>query len=150
MVLDDFALATCLIINYSKTTFLPTGIDRPTSEALAGILHTPPYLGLPLTPHKVSVADFSPLIASCDRALPLHYMSALPIPKSVIKAIDGMRRAFFWTGDEKCHGSKCQVAWERVCKSKDEGGLGLKNLETQNHCLLMKFVDKHVHSYQAH
>jgi hypothetical protein len=62
--------------------------------------------------------------------------------KTVIKAIDRRRRAFFWTGEDACHGSKCLVAWEHVCTSKLEGGLGLKDLQTQNRCLLLKFVDK--------
>ena len=75
-------------------------------------------------------------------ALPLHYMSSLGLHKTVIKAIDRRRRAFFWTGDDSCHGSKCLVAWEHVCTSKLEGGLGLKDLDLQNRCLLMKFVDK--------
>ncbi|KAJ1294370.1 hypothetical protein BS78_01G141200 [Paspalum vaginatum] len=76
-------------------------------------------------------------------------MSALQIPRSVIKAIDGKRRAFFWTGEDKCHVSKCLVAWQEVCKSKAEGGLGLKSLEMQNQCLLMKFVDKVLDSSPA-
>jgi hypothetical protein len=56
-------------------------------------------------------------------------MSAMNIPKTVIKAIDRRRRAFFWTGEDACHGSKCLVAWENVCASKDGGGLGVKDLE---------------------
>jgi hypothetical protein len=51
-------------------------------------------------------------------------------------------RATTTTGDDSCHGSKWLVAWEQVCTSKTDGGLGLKNLELQNHCLLLKFVDK--------
>ncbi|WVZ88424.1 hypothetical protein U9M48_034947, partial [Paspalum notatum var. saurae] len=82
------------------------------------------------------------LAASVLSSLPLHYMSALIIPKTVIKAVDRRQRAFFWTGEDKCHGSKCLIAWEHVCKAKNQGGLGLKDLETQNHCLLLKFVDK--------
>ena len=69
-------------------------------------------------------------------------MAALDVPKTVIKAIDRRRRAFFWTGEDVCHGSKCLVAWEDVCVSKDGGGLGIKDLEQQNRCLLMKFIDK--------
>jgi hypothetical protein len=34
------------------------------------------------------------------------------------------------------------VAWEQVCTSKQFGGLGLKDLELQNQCMLLKFVDK--------
>jgi len=66
----------------------------------------------------------------------------MDVPKTVIKAIDRRRRAFFWTGEDVCHGSKCLVAWEDVCVSKDGGGLGIKDLEQQNRCLLMKFIDK--------
>ena len=35
-----------------------------------------------------------------------------------------------------------QVSWDRVCLSHAVGGLGVKNLEDANHCLLMKFVHK--------
>jgi hypothetical protein len=70
-------------------------------------------------------------------------MSATCIPKTVIKEIDKRRRAFFWTGEDKCHGSKCLVAWDSVLAPIDRGGLGIKNLELQNRCLLMKFVNKY-------
>jgi hypothetical protein len=112
------------------------------------------------------VNDCLPLITSCDKhlagwrasllnragrltfstavlsAVPLHYLSAINVPKTVIKAIDRRRRAFFWTGEESCHGSKCLVAWDIVQTSKDAGGLGVKDLHLQNRCLLMKFLDK--------
>ncbi|WVZ73476.1 hypothetical protein U9M48_021777 [Paspalum notatum var. saurae] len=74
-VLDDFALATGLTINYIKTTFLPISLEEDHAHNLASFLDTAvssfpqPYLGLPLTPHEVSVSDYSPLIASCDRYL---------------------------------------------------------------------------------
>lgn len=69
-------------------------------------------------------------------------MSSMAVPKIVIQAIDRRRRAFFWTGEDKCHGSKCLVAWDTLQLSKKHGGLGVKDLELQNRCLLMKFVDK--------
>jgi hypothetical protein len=123
--------------------------------------------------NKLSVLDCQPIIASCDcylagwhasllnraawltlassvlSALPLHYMAAMGLHKTVIKAIDRRRCSFFWTGEESCHGSKCLVAWEHVCSSKEDKGLGLKDLQTQNRCLLLKFVDKLFTSAQA-
>lgn len=69
-------------------------------------------------------------------------MSSMCIPKMTIQAIDRRRRAFFWTSEDSCHGSKCLVAWDNVQSSKAQGGLGVKDLELQNRCLLMKFVDK--------
>jgi hypothetical protein len=69
-------------------------------------------------------------------------MAAIRLPKTVINAIDKRRMAFFSTSEDTCHGSKCLVAWELVCTEKQEGGLGLKNLEKQKQCMLMKFADK--------
>jgi hypothetical protein len=51
-------------------------------------------------------------------------MSALSIPKTVIKAIDKHRRAFFWTGEDTCHGSKCLVEWTAVQAPKHMDGQG--------------------------
>jgi hypothetical protein len=69
-------------------------------------------------------------------------MSSILLPKSVRELLDARRRAFLWTGEEKCHGSQCLVAWEHLCQSKKKGGLGIRNLELQNHCLLLKIVHK--------
>ena len=38
------------------------------------------------------------------------------------------------------------IAWDKVCTPKAAGGLGVKNLETQNVCLLLKFAYKFLHS----
>jgi hypothetical protein len=56
--------------------------------------------------------------------------------------LEARRRAFLWTGEKKCHGSQCLIAWERVCQSKENGGLGIRQLADQNHALLLKFVHK--------
>lgn len=64
------------------------------------------------------------------------------IPKSVLKKLDAFRRAFFQAAEETCTGAQCLVAWKNVCKHYFFGGLGLKNLHTQNLALLMKFAVK--------
>lgn len=74
--------------------------------------------------------------------LPIHYMLSLLLPKNVRDILDGKRRAFIWTGEDKCNGSQCLITWEHVCVSKVAGGLGVKNFLDQNHCLLMKLVHK--------
>jgi hypothetical protein len=124
-ILQLFEQATGLSINYHKTTFLPIAVPPDTAARFATAFGTSvssfpqTYLGLPLSPHKVTVADCLPLISSVDKylsgwrasllnragrltlctsvlsALPLHYMSALSVPKTIIKAIDCRRRAFF-------------------------------------------------------
>lgn len=106
-VLDNFALATGLVIN----------LHDDESSDFASILGCPistfpqPYLGLPLSSSKLHNADFLPLIAKCDKYLagwkgrllskgerltltnsvlssvPIYHMSSLPLPKGVIVAI---------------------------------------------------------------
>jgi hypothetical protein len=34
------------------------------------------------------------------------------------------------------------VAWDKICRPKDQGGLGVLNLEVQNKALLLKNLDK--------
>ena len=171
-ILGDFSLATGLDINFHKSTFIPMNVSASTASEMAAALgcstssFPQTYLGLPLSPHKLRVSDFQPLIDSFDKylagwkarllstggrlvlvnavlgSLPVYYMSSILIPKTVCEILDARRRAFLWTGEEKCHGSSCLLAWERVCRSKENGGLGIKNVQDQNHCLLMKIVHK--------
>lgn len=119
----------------------------------------PAYLGLLLLWEKLSLADFLPMIAKVDKylvgwrtrplspagrlvlinavldALPTYAMAGVMLSPAVIKAPDALRHAFLWNAAERAIGTQCLVAWERVCRSKDEGGLGVRDLATQNESL---------------
>ena len=75
-------------------------------------------------------------------SLPTFYMCTLELPKAVIKQIDKFRKNCLWRGNNVNGGSRPKAAWEMVCNSKEEGGLGIINLELQNQALLMKILDK--------
>ena len=47
----------------------------------------------------------------------------------------------FGEGDINRKGT-CLVAWETTCKPKDQGGLGIIDIKSQNNALLLKFLDK--------
>ena len=72
--LHDFALATGLKINFSKT-LVPMHVATPTLNRIVRILQcqqsTFPqvYLGLPLSNVKLNLAAFAPLICKVDRRL---------------------------------------------------------------------------------
>ncbi|KAF8733580.1 hypothetical protein HU200_014885 [Digitaria exilis] len=74
-ILDAFSMATGLTINYHKSTFVPMHIDDMLASEMASTLgcsisqFPQPYLGLRLSPHKLRVGDFQPLIANFDRYL---------------------------------------------------------------------------------
>ena len=68
-----------------------------------------------------------------------YWASMFILPKYVLKQVETILRRFLWSGrTESSTGAK--VAWENVCKPKEEGGLGLKELTSLNHTLNMKHV----------
>jgi hypothetical protein len=65
-------------------------------------------------------------------------MSFFPISKGVLKKLDYFRSRFFWQQEEK---KKYRLAkWNILCQPKDQGGLGILDLEVQNTALLSKWL----------
>lgn len=77
------------------------------------------------------------LINSVLDSLPTYVMSLFPIPACVIKRLNKLRRDFLWKGNKE----EGATIWSngRWC-STDQGGLGIRNLRTQNNSLLMKWL----------
>jgi hypothetical protein len=171
-VLDQFASATGLVINFSKSTLVPMHVDTEVVAEIQAILDCrlegfpQTYLGLPLTCDKLKLCHFAPLIASIDKylsgwaslllssggritllnavldALPAYAMGAVELPPALLRAIDALRRAFLWNFSGRASGGNCLVAWDQVCRPKDQGGLGIRCLATQNSCLLVKLLHR--------
>ena len=61
----------------------------------------------------------------------VYWSSIFILPKRVIRDIENLLRSFLWSGtDLKKHSAK--IAWKHVCKKKNEGGLGFKDMEVWN------------------
>jgi hypothetical protein len=75
------------------------------------------------------------LINSVLSSLPMFMLSLFEIPKGVLEKIDYFRSRFFLQNDSQKKKYKL-TKWSIVCRSKDQGGLGIQNLEIQNQCLL--------------
>ena len=121
---------------------------------------------MPLSNVKLNLSAFTPLIDRTDRYLGgwqaslLNYMgravlvnsvldsaliytlSAMQLPQGTIDALDKKRRAFLWSGEATTIGARCLVAWEQTCLPKELGGLGIKNLQILNQCLLLKHLHR--------
>jgi hypothetical protein len=81
------------------------------------------------------------LINSVLSSLPMYMMSFFSIPKGVIKKLDYFRSRFFWQGDE--NKKKYKLAkWSILCQPKDQGGIGILDLNTMNRTLLSKWLYK--------
>eukprot|EP00253_Pinus_taeda_P024479 PITA_24479 len=58
------------------------------------------------------------------QSIPIYMLSAIPAPTCVVTNIRNIQRDFLWgKGEEKKKWAL--VAWDRVCKPKSHGGLGL-------------------------
>ncbi|RVW29957.1 putative ribonuclease H protein [Vitis vinifera] len=79
------------------------------------------------------------LIKSTLASMPLYQLSLFRMPKVVARRLEKLQRDFLWGGgstERKTH----LVSWERVCVSKEKGGLGLRKLVHLNKALLGKWV----------
>jgi hypothetical protein len=69
----------------------------------------------------------------------MHMILFFLLPKGVLHKLDYYRSRFFWQGDNKK--KKYRLAkWSVVCSPKDQGGLGIHNLEVKNTALLAKWL----------
>lgn len=77
------------------------------------------------------------LVQSVSSTIPSYSMQTMLLPVSVCDRLDRLSRDFLW-GDtlekKKIH----LVKWDKVCKSKECGGLGIKKARKQNLALLSK------------
>ncbi|KAL2226583.1 UNVERIFIED_CONTAM: hypothetical protein Sindi_2017000 [Sesamum indicum] len=118
------------------------------------------YLGVPLISSRLTISDCRPLLLKIDKriagwegislsyagrvqiiksvlmALSLYWASAFILPKKVINEIEKRLRTFLWKGTTTSGYPK--VAWKDLCRSKDEGGLGFKDICSLNRALMTK------------
>ncbi|CAH9069809.1 unnamed protein product [Cuscuta europaea] len=123
------------------------------------------YLGIPLAPLKISVAQFSPLIdtvtdylnawntkslsyagkveliKSVIQGVQSFWLGIFPVPKTILDRITSLFRIFLWGGKH------AKVAWEDVCLPKKEGGLGIRDTKIWNNALLSRTL-WNIHSKQ--
>ncbi|GJN34743.1 hypothetical protein PR202_gb23434 [Eleusine coracana subsp. coracana] len=129
-----------------------------------GLQHFPcSYLGVPLSLHKLSKTDLQPLVdrvgdclptwksslfnragrvaltKSTLSAIPIHTSIAIGLPPWTIKTINKFRKAFIWTGTKTVSNGKCLVAWRKVCRPSDMGGLGIPDLNLLGFALRLQW-----------
>jgi hypothetical protein len=81
------------------------------------------------------------LINSVLSRLALFMMSFFEVPKGILYKLDYYRSRFFWQGND--HKKKYRLAkWHIICRPKEQGGLGILDLDIQNKCLLSKWLYK--------
>ncbi|PNY13366.1 ribonuclease H [Trifolium pratense] len=168
-ILRWFELISGLKVNFFKSRLFGVNVCNAFKDQAASFLHCKKgnfpfvYLGLPVgeNPRKastcvpvvkaiekrllswknkyVSLGGRVVLINSVLYSIPIFYLSFLKMSSSVWKTIVKLQRHFLW-GDVLGESGKISwVKWEDVCRPKQEGGLGVKNLMLFNLSLLDKW-----------
>jgi hypothetical protein len=170
-ILNSFLESTGLKVNYAKSLMVPVNVSDQSMTVLANTFGCSigslpfTYLGLPLSITKPIVADFWPLVTKCERrlvnissflsqagrlqmtnavisALPTFTMCTYLLPKTVIKQIDKYRKHYLWMGSNPNSKKPPKAAWNMVCNSRENGGLGVHDLYILNESLLLKHLHK--------
>ncbi|GJR94835.1 hypothetical protein Tco_0267009 [Tanacetum coccineum] len=126
--LDKFSDVSGLYPNLGKSTIFCDSMDKGVIDYILQILPFKKeklpvrYLGVPLVARKI-----------------VYWSSIFKLPKMVINNIEKLFKGFLWN-NEDLQRRKAKVAWKEVCQPKQNGGLGLKPLESWNNALLVKHL----------
>eukprot|EP00253_Pinus_taeda_P006105 PITA_06105 len=161
-LLSLFSEASGTSINAAKSQLFFFNTPPSTQRTIARILgftisHLPSkYLGAPLSDSAIKQESWRTLLDKLDsklsswtfralnlagrlvliksvlQAMPLYLFSILAAPKGVLKAIRNLQRNFLW-GSTSQNRKWALVKWTEFCKTKSEGGLGLRDpLQSNN------------------
>jgi hypothetical protein len=155
-ILTDFVEASGMALNLDKSQLYffntPVAIQNHISRLLGIPKSSLPsnYLGIPLTGESARNISWDNLLLSISnrlnnwtfrslnlaarlvllkyvlQAFPTYLFTTLAAPQSVIRAIRNIQRSFLWHGH---HPNKkwVLVGWDKICRPKALGGLGLRD-----------------------
>jgi len=166
-LLNSFATSTGLKVNFSKPMMILVNLSAEKLQHLSvtfgcstGTLPFT-YLGLPLALTELRVQDFLPLVTRCERrlvntslflsqarklqitnfvftSLPTFFMSTFSLHVTIREQVDKFRKHCLWRGSDETNRINAKTAWKMVTRPKDEGGLGVLDLRSENEALLLK------------
>lgn len=88
---------------------------------------------------KLSHAARLALIKSVFASIPVYYMANILFSKKFLSKLTAVIRTFWWTGvrEEPTVKALCLRAWKDICTPKQEGGLGIRNIQATNQSLVL-------------
>lgn len=171
LILCAFEQLSGLKINYHKSEIFCFGEAKNHEQMYSSLFGCKSgsypfrYLGIPMHYRKLRKADWNKVLERIEKklsswkgkhlstggrlvlinsvlsSLPLYMMSFFEIPRKVLEKIEYLRSRFYWQAEEQKR--KYRLArWSILCQPKDIGGLGIKNIDVQNKCLLCKWLFK--------
>ncbi|KAL2238095.1 UNVERIFIED_CONTAM: putative mitochondrial protein [Sesamum indicum] len=131
--LQEFRDTSGLTVNTSKSSIFTAGIQN---EELDGILARMEFARgeMPWTGKSLSYAGRLELIRSVIQGVECFWLQVFPLPAAVIEKIHRLCRNFLWNS------RRAPVAWEEICHPKEEGGLGIRHIQSWNVALLARVL----------
>lgn len=71
--------------------------------------------------------------------MPIYVMQSTILPRSICDEIDKLCRGFIW-GDDDQQRKVHLLSWGKICKPKENGGLGFRSTRIANSALIMKAI----------
>nr|GEV24118.1 reverse transcriptase domain, reverse transcriptase zinc-binding domain protein [Tanacetum cinerariifolium] len=169
--LEEFKLVSGLIPSLPKSTAYFCNVTNHVKMSILQILPFEEgrlpvkYLGVPLVSSRLiykdckeliekvqhhvddwknkslSIAGRLQLVSSVISSLHVFWASVCMLPTLILLDIEQIMRGFLWC-QGKMRSGKAKVAWEVVCLPKDEGGLGIRRLESFNKALMTTHIWK--------
>ncbi|KAG7576302.1 Ribonuclease H domain [Arabidopsis thaliana x Arabidopsis arenosa] len=167
-VLERFCLASGQKVSLEKSKiFFSSNVSRDMERAISaesGISSTRElgkYLGMPILQKRINKTTYGEVLEKVSSRLagwknktlsmagritltkavlssiPVYSMSSILLPASTLDGLDKLARSFVW-GSTVEKRKQHLLAWDKVCKLKKDGGLGLKEARTMNKALLAK------------
>lgn len=168
-VLHEFELRSGLAVSLQKSSFFSSGLSEAEVSAIVASTGMPNaslpmrYLGVPMVTKKLTLLNCEPLIHQVKTRLSswsakslsfsgrllliktvisgitTFWCSSFILPKACIKRINSLCGIFLWNGTAEGHHS-ARVGWEQVTLTKEQGGLGIKDLYTWNRACILKLI----------
>jgi hypothetical protein len=162
-ILASFGEASGLQTNLQKSCALPIRCEQSDLELVEATLPCTAavFPCLPISTTKLRKTDLLPWIEKIGNklpgwqaslmnlagrtawvrfvlsAIPIYALIAINVPKWFIQAVDKICHGFLRKGREQVNSGNCLVAWDKVQRPLDLGGLRVLNLEVMSWSLQM-------------
>ncbi|GJM91592.1 hypothetical protein PR202_ga07979 [Eleusine coracana subsp. coracana] len=70
----------------------------------------------------------------------IYHAMALDLPPWAIKAMEKIMRNYIWRGRKEANGGHCMIAWPKVARPKELGGLGVADLKRLGCALQVRWL----------
>ena len=89
------------------------------------------------TARKLSCAGRTQLVQTVLFGVQFYWAQLFIFPAKIVKLIESLCRSYLWSGVGHVT-KKALLAWEKVCSPKNEGGMGLINMQVWNRKAIAK------------